>query len=250
MKKIIKVIIVLYLVLNRLYTYGLSTEEVVGDIESKFNTIETYKAVYSFKVEDIEQRFTTEGTVSFKKPDRVKMEMLAILKEPLTQYVISNGKTMWVHIPKLKQASRIDLASLKEFFGARYFDYQEPNLCKPFNEVDKRTLRLLKTERLNGEDMYVFEAKPLPLKVAQGNMPENSIVRLWISANSGLKYKTSIFDDSGREIIQHLFKDFAINQLINDYEFEFKVPLDAEVADSTGEIRDKMIEVLKKYGKD
>ncbi len=250
MKKIINVIIVLHLVLNTPCAHGLSTNEAVSDIESKFDTIETYKAVYRFKAEDIEQSFTTEGMVSFKKPDKVKMEMLVVLKEPMVQNVISNGKNMWVHIPKLNQISRIDLADLKEFFGARYFDYQEPSLCKPFKEVNKETLRLRGTERLNGEDMYVFEAEPSSLKIAQGDMPENSTVRIWVSVNNGLQHKISVFDESGNEIIQHIFKDFVINQLINDYEFEFKPPSDSEIIDSTEEIKDKMIEALKKYGKD
>lgn len=250
MIKLINVIIVLHLVLNILYAYGLSTNEAISDVESKFNAVETYKAVYRFNAEDIEQSFTTEGMVSFKKPDRVKMQMLVVLKEPLIQDVISNGKTMWIYVPKLNQISRIDLADLKEFFGARYFDYQEPNLCKPFKEVDKKTLKLRGTERLNGEDMYVFEAQPFGLKVAQGDMPENSTVKVWVSINNGLQYKMSVFDESGKEIMQHIFKDFVINQLINDYEFEFKVPSDLQAVDSTEEIRDKMQEVLKKYGKD
>jgi len=232
--------------INLAYVYALSTSEAISDVETKFDNIETYKAVYRFKVEDNEQSYTTEGEIFFKKPDKVKMEMLLVLKEPMKQTVISNGRTMWIYILKFNQASRIDIDNLKAFFGADYFNYQEPNLCKPFKEMNRKTLRFLGIEKLNGEDMYVFEGEPSPLQIAQGNMPSGSKVKLWVGVKDGLQYKTSIFDESGKEVIEHTFKDFVINQLINDYEFEFRPPSDAQVIDSTEEIKVKMKDILRK----
>ncbi len=245
MKKVINATFILScLILSVAPAHAFYAREAINDVEEKFGNIETYKAVYRLKTNTAYQSYTTTGMVFFKRPDKIKTEMILILKQPMNQVVVSNGETMWVKIQQENQVSKIDLASLKESFGESYFDYQEPNMCKPFKEVERSTLKFIGTEEVNGENMYVFEAKPSKFQIAQGNLPEGSRVKIWVSTNTGLQHRVSVFDESGKEIIQHEFKDFVINQFINDYEFEFKLPSDSKVTDITDEIKNKMLEVL------
>lgn len=238
------VLILSCLILNAAPAYALSTREAINNVDEKFSGIEAYKAVYRLKTNTVYQSYTTTGMVLFKRPDKIKTEMMLILKQPMNQVIVSNGGIMWVKIQQENQISKIDLANLKESFGESYFDYQEPNMCKPFKEVERSTLKFIGTEEVNGESAYVFEAKPSRLQIAQGNLPEGSRVKIWVSANTGLQHRVSVFDESGKEIIQHEFKDFVINQFINDYEFEFKPPSDSKVTDITDEIKNKMMDIL------
>ncbi len=244
-RKIINIILILLcLILSVAPAHAFYAREAINDVEEKFGNIETYKAVYRLKTNTADQSYTTTGMVLFKRPDKIKTEMMLILKQPMNQAIVSNGEIMWVKIQQENQVSKIDLANLKESFGESYFDYQEPNMCKPFKEVERSSLKFIGTEEVNGENAYVFEAKPSKLQIAQGNLPEGSRVKIWVSTNTGLQHRVSVFDESGKEIIQHEFKDFVINEFINDYEFEFKPPSDSKVTDITDEIKNKMLEVL------
>ncbi|MFH0838683.1 MAG: outer membrane lipoprotein-sorting protein [Candidatus Omnitrophota bacterium] len=242
MTKIVKVLFFL-MAWGISYAHALSGEEAIRDVETKYSAITSYKVMYRLEVNSQEQSFTSEGAVFFKTPDKVKMESVVMLNGPAKQTIISNGSLMWVYIPGTSGVSKINLDALRRHFGNNYFDYQEPNVCKPFKEVDRDSLKFLGVEQYEGKDVYVFEAAPSKNQIAQGLSPAAKVT-LWISTDTGLEHKTSITDESGNEIMRHIFKDFVINTPINDYEFEFKPSKDVQISDITNDIQAKMKEIV------
>jgi len=228
------------------FSNALTTDQIIRDVEEKLDLVYSYKVVYRLKINNNNQRLTTDGKVVFKRPNKAKIDMMLMLQKPMKQTVVSNGESMLIYMHGLGKATKIRLDTLRDYFGESYFDYQEPNLCSPFSEVDKSTLRRLQDEKLDGENMYVFLAGPSKLQVAQENLPKDSKLKLWISKENGLLYKKSVCNAAGEIIMQYIFKDFVINPIVRDYEFRLSPEENIEISDITDDIRNQMQETLTK----
>jgi outer membrane lipoprotein-sorting protein len=215
-------------------------EEAVAQIGEKAATVKSYEADMTMSISMMGQAMTTKGHMIYRTPDctHVEMEMdMGVMK--MKQLMVSDGKWMWMHQPAMNMITKIDMTKLNaqakgSLGGAASGGTSD--LTKALDMFDKETLKLLRTEDLDGVRTFVFEGA-MP-KAAQGGqpmqmpfMPEK--VQVWIAATDGVMRKTVMLDKDGKEAMSQTYTNVVLNKEYPDSQFQFTPPPGAQVMDMT-----------------
>lgn len=154
---------------------------------------------------------TSKGNIKFKKPNKLLIEFYS----PENRKIVSDGKTIWIYLPKENTTIKQPILPKESGFGIYSSEY-----VNPFNRFLDEYLILSFKEF---EDTYVFSMKPKP-GVATG-FNECKLVTL----KKGL-----ILEFSGTTIDKSIFSVkysyVAVNlQDLSDREFFFSPPADSQV---------------------
>ncbi len=92
----------------------LSLEDVVGKVQEQYEIHKDFKAnfVQETLVKTLGKKQQAEGTVSFKKPGKMRW----IYQKPVHQEIISDGKTVWTYRPEDKQVA---VSQMSQAFQAK-----------------------------------------------------------------------------------------------------------------------------------
>jgi outer membrane lipoprotein carrier protein len=122
-----------------------SLEEIVAKVQKQYDTHEDFKAnfVQESMVKSLGKKQVSEGTVSFKKPGKMRWNY----QKPFRQEIISDGKTLWnyrvedkqVMVGQMSQAVQgkvpstflAGLGNLQRDFQARWV--KEPSASEPYS---------------------------------------------------------------------------------------------------------------------
>jgi outer membrane lipoprotein-sorting protein len=187
------------------------------------------------------QAMTSKGRMILRKPDRTYTEMetdMGVMK--MKQIMVSDGKWMWMHQPAMNMITKIDMAKLaaatKGAPGAAPAATGGADLTKPLLMFDQATVKLLRTDTLEGTDVYVFE----------GEMPKGAVgapqmqipflpakMQAWVSAGDGLLRKMVMLDKEGKETMTQTYSNIVLNKDYPDSQFQFTPPAGAQVMDMT-----------------
>ncbi|MCM8783837.1 MAG: outer membrane lipoprotein-sorting protein [Candidatus Omnitrophica bacterium] len=223
-------------------SFGEEVAEILKIVQEKANQIDSYKGEFTLKMDTPGGEMSMKGSSLFKRQDKIRIE-IAIPNIPnATQLTISNGEIMWQHLPFLKVASRIDLASLKKEFGDAYFAYSKEDISKPLKDTEESSIKYLGKEMMGENECFVLEAEP-----KQGTTQEIPFSRLkvWIDTTLGIERKTVFYSPEGKEVFSRSYENISVNIPIADTEFEFYPPEGTEVIDVTEETK-QYIEKEKK----
>jgi outer membrane lipoprotein-sorting protein len=114
-------------------------------------------------------------------------------------YTDEKADDQWIYLPALKKVKRISSDSKSDYFMGSDFTYDDLGDRKPGDDVHK----LLKEEKLNGEDCYVVESIPKE----EGYMYSKTIT--WIVKDKWVGLQKKFYDEDG---------DFLKTLSINKYE--------------------------------
>ena len=93
----------------------------------------------------------------------------------------------WIYLPALKKTKRISSDSKSDYFMGSDFTYDDLGDRKPSDDMH----RLLREEKLNGEDYYVVESIPKDADY----MYSKTIT--WIIKDKWIGYKKEFYDEDG-----------------------------------------------------
>lgn len=166
----------------------LSEEEVVENLYNKFNLVEDMTA-------DMTVSSTLDGRVIgetvytkyyYKRVNKTKTEFYeTVLRENLTEIVITDGPTMYFISPVTRH---IDQTNLAENAGITNEQFRQMDITSNLEGfVENHNLTIIEAESNREEGIYAIEAVP--------NTPNNlySRLKLWIDYNRGLLVKSELY---------------------------------------------------------
>ncbi len=228
--------------INQALSKEMSLEEVLIDIKDKIEKIESYKAEIEMVFKNVSDASVISGSISYVKPDKIKMVMGMKGKENTSQSMYSDGSTMWQYMPLFKIASKVDLSLLKEEFE------NTDELMKNQNNIGDITsnmdeAKFIGLEDLSGEEVYVIEGLIKESdNPALKDIGEIKTAKAYISSKDGMQRKMEYYDASGKLLFYQAFNNVEINIDIPDQIFNFVAPEGVNILDTTPQAR----EMLKK----
>jgi len=178
-----------------------STYEKVRDLKARFVQKVTYKTIGRMQKD--------EGTVKFKKPDKMKWEYIS------GQLVISDGKRIWFYMPDEKRVMTADLKTAFSTQTPSNFLSGMGKLTEDFNISIKSSQK----------GMVCLNLDP---KTSIENLKELVIC---VDRKDFLVRTSTVVDNLGNET-EIEFKEIEMNRGIDDREFEFKIPQGVEVIET------------------
>jgi outer membrane lipoprotein-sorting protein len=238
----------------------IPVDEILKDIESKTQRINSYTASLIITTEIMGQEVITKGKITFKKPDKMKMEMTSsVFPQEANTTIISDGKTLWTHIPVMNMAQRIDLSRIKKEFSGEYeieevfqkHTKQSGDILNPLKGFSRDQIRFIGVEQTQMGEMYTFEARfpeeVLNARIEQwGFMPSKA--KFWILKDKGIALKMDVYSQDGKRMLSQEYKDIELNPKISESEFVFTPPEGTQVIDMTDSSINMMKNMFKTTG--
>ncbi len=191
-----------------------SVDHVVNRLQSTYERVETVKADFLQesipKALGVAQRF--EGKVFFKRGGKMRWNY----REPPSQTVVSDGKTVWFYMPEDNQVMITPLdQSVQSGISAGLLTGRI-DLMKEFNII------LLTSPREQKEGVYRLELVP------KTPLPNVSRIELTVDEESLHVRETRLIDLFGN--VTHItFKEMSFNPPLSESLFTFTVPEGVDV---------------------
>lgn len=187
-----------------------NTERIVSKLQKKYNTIHdatiTFSQHVKFGVTNQEQTFN--GLFIMKRTNKFRIEL-----EDRT--IVTDGKSTWSYSVSTNQ---VLIDKYKE----------DPNGFSPdkiFVNLPKQYITTsLGNEKIDGKETSIIKMIP------RDDSQMIKWMKIWVDTDDWLAKKIEILDLSDN-VSTYIIKKFQINTGIDDKEFEFKIPTDAEVID-------------------
>jgi len=199
----------------------LDSKAVAKELQEKIAGVKSYTAEFRMDVRMGEQRSVIDGTIAYKTPGKVKMEMKTKSPKELTQLTVSDGKTLCIYVPENNVAYLYNLAKMSE--EEKKALISQSDLFHPLRDMDPQSISLQGLSRTEGERAYLFEGKPTVLMRSQNKQAFNKM-KIWVGQRDGLLRKVVIYDDKGRETLVQDYRNIKTNVFLSDTEFTFTPP--------------------------
>lgn len=216
------------------------TEKLMNKVLAKSKNINSYTTDLSMTMKVMEKEMVSTGKLSYKKPGKSHMKMnTQIGNMNMEQTVVSDGKTTWTYQPQMNMAQKIDIGRIVEETGIDITEQHGGELSNALGGLEKDSISYVKTDTINGEEVYIFEGKPKDSDM--GNMPFTlSKMQLWLSPKDGMPRKVIIFDEGNKQIMSQEYSNMKVNIDIPDSRFEFTPPEGVQIMDMTESTLDMM----------
>lgn len=177
----------------------------------------------------------------WQKGNKMRMEMTT---PPMNvkQITVADGDLTQTYTPTMNMVQQINLAKIRaelgpEFAGGPQNPGTSPNM-NPLEGMDPNTLKLLGSDTVAGEKVYVLEgAIKLPDERMKAMMPMvPSSATFWISTKDGLTRKVVMRGENGAEMLAQEFRDVTVNEEIADSQLALDLPEGVQVVDMTDSV--------------
>ncbi|MCK4905665.1 outer membrane lipoprotein carrier protein LolA [bacterium] len=221
------------------------TEELISKIQAQAKTINSYSSDLTMNMQIMGQRIIYTGKLSFKKPNKSRMEMSGKIGHvDIKQIIISNGKTAWTYHPNMKMARKIDLGKLVAETGDET-KQRNGDPSNPFQSLKRNSITYIRTEKIDDKNVYLFQGTPEISGIEDlALVPEK--VEIGIYADNGMISKMVMLDKEDKEMMSQYYSNIQLNVKIPDSEFEFTPPEGIQVMDMT----DPTIKSMKETGEE
>jgi outer membrane lipoprotein-sorting protein len=188
------------------------------------------------------QPVISEGVLSFKAPDKIRMTTTSNTLGG-TQEVFASGDVAYTYLPTTKTATRMDMGRLRAAGEIPEGISDFSDNAQPFAGFPQDELAYVETREMDGRTVHVFEARPyydakaeLAGQVAQERPTPDMFgdtIRFEVDAETGLLAKMIVLAEHGAVMIEHTYTNFRVNIPIDDSEFAFSPPADVQITDLT-----------------
>ncbi len=214
------------------------TSQKMDEVIQKARKVDTYRVDVKMVTEMLGQTMVTDGEMAFKKPDKIHMTTVSPVMGGMKHEIFSTGDLVWTYMPMMKMVTKIDMAKVKEKLPEYPGTPHTSDLRTPFEGVPKDSVRFVEEKNVDGTNVYVFEAFPKQFgQMPQGQPGTPQMVphkmMVLINTETGLPHKLSMFTEDGVLMMEQQYSNFRINIPIDDSEFAFTPPEDAQVMDMT-----------------
>ncbi len=107
------------------------------------------------------------------------------------------------------------------------------DITRPFQGLKRESIRYLGTEKLAGQEVYLFEATPSDTKGMEQTQFTPSRVKLWVGTDNGVLFKMAAYDRQGQEMLSQSFSAIELDVSVADSLFVFTPPEGIQVVDMT-----------------
>jgi outer membrane lipoprotein carrier protein len=192
--------------------FALDAVAVVDAIQKQYDNTDTFQAKFVQKsyLKILGQSQKAEGTVSIKKPGKMKWDY----KAPDRQILVSNDQGLWLYLPDEKQVTKMKVQSVYSSNTPALFLAGRGKLTKSF------TVGKVTEER----GLYVAELIP------RDKVQSLSKMVLLADKKSYQIVGSRVYDNLGNKT-EMLFSDVRTNPSLKSKLFQFEVPKGVELID-------------------
>ncbi len=194
-------------------------EEVIELIQAREAKVKIVKTSLRMGVRDLEKKSSQHclGVLAFEKPDRFRIKGYPQIGPTLFE-IVSDGKSLWVYIPKEGKVYFTHLRPSSPDFGGQAQDLKKGTSKTDFDFQNLRSAFSV-AEVLNQPDVNKFlekREKEYILYLVKKRLLE----KVWIERSDFLVTKTQRFDKNGSLALEISFNEY---QKINGIDFPEKV---------------------------
>ncbi|MFH1823795.1 MAG: outer membrane lipoprotein carrier protein LolA [Candidatus Firestonebacteria bacterium] len=200
-------------------SYALNVDEVINNLtESMKNKMNSFEADVEqvICISDMEDPQKMKGNITFKKPGMMCLDYT----EPNKQFVISDGKTIWIYFPAMRQVIVQDISEVK---NKEYFLFQFDLFIDSIKS--RFETKLLKEEKMENKETVLVEFIP------RDEHSEFSKISGLFDKEKWLPIHLSVYYNELSNI-SITFKNFKLNSEVKTDIFDFKIPEGVEVISS------------------
>lgn len=173
---------------------------------------------------DIDSKQDVKGTLLIKKPDK----FLVHYKEPSEQMLISDGESLWIYTPELKQVIK---QNIKEANLNTHFYIEFETSIDYFSKNSKNSLK-------EDDRCYVLTMKPLKNKTIDFDEIISTINKqTLLMERISMKYENTLIEVKFSNISVYKMDDIKNNEKFSDKNFIFKKQDDVEEIEATSLIK-------------
>jgi outer membrane lipoprotein carrier protein len=187
-----------------------TAEEVLENVRKQYDAINDARVVFTqrvrFQMANIDQR--VNGSLDMKKGNKYRVELG-------DQTIVTNGETVWSYSAPTNQVL-IDNFKVDE----RSFTPERVLSAAP----EDFTPTLLGNEKIGDTEAIVLKLLP---KDDQSFLES---MKLWVDQKEWLIKKVEMVDQNGK-LTEYIVKEIRINVGLQDSQFTYHIPADAEVVD-------------------
>jgi len=184
--------------------------DIVTKVKKTMKTVETYEADFRIITKTKKKTKTTRGRAYYKKPGKIHFAF----REPSGDKIISNGKTMWIYIHKLKAVGIQELNSVNSKGVASVATHR--GIMSIFSRYHYNFDTTDQPRQFGSKSYFVLSLKE---KVASGGF---STMKIYIGSKTNLIEKIEAENDHGK-VVSLEFQNIRINTDLPGSLFYFKV---------------------------
>jgi outer membrane lipoprotein carrier protein len=191
---------------------GLEVSEIIERVQARYDATHdfTAKVIQKLRVASLDKTLTTEGTVAFKKPGRMRWEF----KEDDPQIIVADGTTLWFYRPEEQQVFKAPFDSAFRSTTPISFLTGVGRIAQDFDIT------------LNGQSV---DGKLLYLQlIPKRDAGDVGVLRLRVTSDTADIRGAEVYDPLGNVSILE-FEDLRRNLGLTDERFEFEVPAGVDV---------------------
>lgn len=222
-------------------------------IREKAAQIKSVTATQVMTMDMMGQQMKMASKVFFRAPGFFRMELDMEGMPMAKSIVVSDGSTVWTHMPAANMTQKIDLKQVKAAAGPGAFDagrmnlsQQSANFADPFSGFEEGSIKYLAVEPVEGVDCCLFEAElaaPGGMADSMGQMMPRK-VNVWLGQDDGMIRKQVFFGVQGNKMMEMTFSDPTLNPPLDDGLFQYTPKPDEKVMDMT----DMLVNMYKAMG--
>jgi len=200
------------LVLSLSVANALEADDVVTRVQARYDATHdfTAKVIQKLRVASLDKTLTSQGTVAFKKPGRMRWEF----KEDDPQIIVADGTTLWFYRPQEQQV-------FKAPFDAAFRSTTPISFLTGVGRIAQDFDVTLNGESADGKLLYL---QLVPKRDVSGV----GVLRLRITRDSADIRGAEVYDPLGNVSILE-FEDVQRNVGLEDSRFEFEAPAGVDV---------------------
>ena len=191
---------------------ALDATAIVDAIQKQYDATHTFQARFVQKsyLRILDQSQHTQGTVSIKKPGKMRWEYNA----PDRQILVSNDQALWLYLPDEQQVTKMKVQSIYSSNTPALFLAGRGQLTESF------TIKKV-TEK---DGVYIVELIPR-------DKAQNLTKMVLLADKKNFQIIGSrVYDNLGNKT-EMIFSDIRSNPALDDATFQFEVPKGVELID-------------------
>lgn len=189
-----------------------SPAQVIREITGAFSKLDSYRANFSIKTKGPGKNRSMSGTAWYKKGGKMRLNF----SKPSGDVIVSDGKTLWIHIKRLN-AVGIQSLQLDRKVDKRplFMSTNGPGLKRLFRKYHTRFKDPNQPEMVDGKRMFILKLSQM---VKVGGF---SKMTLYVNADNYFIEKAEASNEFGLETTVE-FKNIKRNISVKDGFFEYE----------------------------
>jgi chaperone LolA len=205
--KIIKILFVVFLMIFIGSTYAQDAQEIIRNVQSKYNSIKDAQATFSQYVKySSGSSQSSSGTIYIQKEDKYRIESK-------NEVIVTDGVTSWSYSKKKKQVIIDNYKNDGNTFSPNKFLFNYPENF--YSDLEG-------TETVSGSECYLLKLSPRH----KGSVKS---AKIWVDKDENLIRKITI--NSSESNTTYSLKKITLDAGLSSSKFSFSPPEGVEVID-------------------